>query len=145
MILTVFVLFGIIGLALVALGYSTHTSVFSLLGFVTLFFISLSLVGGRLEIPDGEMVAYSYQCRACNETRLVVNNETNRTSEEFSYLSNVTAVVSSTQTIPLYDELDEMVYRRLGYFFAIMSFAGIMTVWFQYRSEKGMKKTDGDP
>jgi hypothetical protein len=126
--LTLFIVFLVLSLLLVALGLyrSEHTEL-SLVGFLFLFLLSLIIMGGDIQYKTGENLTYS--CLCCNNTEPYTG---------VPYLCDGTdANLVVTSTVDTYETWSAggTLSHLVGYWLAIASFVGFIGVLLSLRRQ----------
>lgn len=117
MILSLFLVFLLIALALIVIGFWTGEGVYSIIGFIFVFFLSVSvLMNGSLAIPTGSNVSVSY--------------------------TYVNGSVTGTDVVGVdtYDYFDDSATKWFGRFLAIVSAIGFVLSMIE--GVKAIKRRD---
>ena len=119
MLLEVFGVFILISLALITLGFlKEHYSEQALIGFIFLFLLSVELLSGSVQYVSG------------------TNSTTYATLEIINDTTNMTSL--HTQEVDTLTSFNDSVSHRLGYYLAVGSFIGLISVIISLR--RGMKE-----
>lgn len=133
MILEIFIVFMVIAILLVIMGYYMGMTELSVVGFVFLFLLSaFVLIPGRLQYKVGESVVNHPACFSCNNNLTVLYSPDNR-SEIIGYQigtgnNDTFSYVASSETINEYATFNDQTAHYFGYFMSIISALGMIFV-----------------